>query len=64
MKVRLYAEIELSDKALLDAFGAQLPNLTAAHEIESGVCRSFESIAKHIPGVAQAKFIFIPELLR
>lgn len=64
MKVRIFGEVELSDAKLLETFGAQLPTLTAAHEIEAGVTRTFEAIAKNVHGVTQAKFVYIPELLR
>ena len=63
MRVRLFIEVELSDKTLLEAFGDQLPALTAAHEIEAGVARSTEAIVSSIPGVNQVRALFLPDLM-
>lgn len=62
MKVRLMAEVEISDERLLAQFGAQLAALTPV-EIPAGLSRATEALLLQVPHVTRAKVIYIPELL-
>lgn len=63
MRVRMWIEVELSNEALLKQFGERLPMITASHELEAGLVRALEVVAKQLPGVEKAKGVFVPELL-
>jgi hypothetical protein len=63
MRARIFIEVELDDKVLIDAFGEKLPELVASHIFEERLAAGAAAVLRSFNGAKEVKAIYIPEMI-
>jgi hypothetical protein len=63
MIVRLFVEIDLDDKTLMEGLGSRIPGPVWENSLSSGLGRQVETFVGTLTAVREVKAVFIPRLL-